>query len=179
MYQKYDKLELGMIPFGQALLLWRLERGLTQEALARRARIPRPNLSAIERGKREVSLRTLRALAAALGVRPGVLVDGVPPSSTEGRHPSSSRTTIERIADAVGFGRSVAHPEEQKMVVALRTLLGHRTSAIRRRRDRPRTSPRAAIDAWLTLTSCYSHTAIQNLADRVAQRQRVYGSPNH
>lgn len=65
-----------MIPFGQAVLLWRLHRGLTQQTLAVKARVPRSNLSAIERGKREVSLRTLRSLALALEVRPGVLADG-------------------------------------------------------------------------------------------------------
>jgi transcriptional regulator with XRE-family HTH domain len=61
-------------PFGETVLAWRLARGMTQAALARAACIPRPNLSAIERGDREVTLKTLRALALALEVRPGVLV---------------------------------------------------------------------------------------------------------
>ena len=68
-----------MAPFGETVLLWRLQRGLTQKELARRAGVPRPNLSAIERGQLEVSLKTVRALALALGVRPGVLVDGIAP----------------------------------------------------------------------------------------------------
>lgn len=68
-----------MLPFGETVLAWRLARGLTQAALANLARVSRPNLSAIERGQREVTLGTLRALAVALDVRPGVLVDGVSP----------------------------------------------------------------------------------------------------
>ena len=75
---------MATLPFGQAVMLWRRQGGLTQQALARRAGIPQPNLSAIERGGRAVSLTTIRALAAALGVRPGMLVDGMPPASGAG-----------------------------------------------------------------------------------------------
>ncbi|HMF41326.1 MAG TPA: helix-turn-helix transcriptional regulator, partial [Polyangia bacterium] len=70
-----------MQPFGETVLAWRLARGMTQAELGRAARIPRPNLSAIERGDREVTLKTLRALALALDVRPGVLADGIPPEA--------------------------------------------------------------------------------------------------
>ena len=164
------------IPFGQALYLWRRARGLTQAALAQRAKVSRPNLSTIERGKREVTLPTVRVLAAALGVRPGTLVDGVPPSAAAGRRSSLSRETLERLADAVAFGRPVADPGEQEIVAALRTLLAHRTRAIHQRWSRPRTGRRAAISAWAVLTSRCGRAAIQNLADRVAERQRVYGS---
>ena len=166
-----------MPPFHQTLVLWRRHRGLTQAALAQQARLARPNLSAIECGKREVTLRTVRVLADALGVPPGTLVDGVAPFSAAGSPPSLSRATIERIADAVGWGRPVADPGERQAVAALRTILKHRTSAIQQRRGRPRTSRRAALDAWLTLHSRYSPGAIQTLADRVAERQRLYGSP--
>lgn len=166
------------LPFGQALYLWRRARGLTQAALAQRAKVSRPNLSAIERGKREVTLPTVRVLATALGMRPGTLVDGVPPLAAEGRRPSLSRETIERLADAVAFGRPIADPGEQEVVAALRALLEHRTRAIHQRWSRPRTGRRAAISAWAVLTSCYGREAIQNLADRVAERQRVYGSPS-
>jgi len=171
-------------PFGQTLFLWRVHRGLTQAQLAARAKVARPNLSAIERGRREASLSTLRRLALALDVRPGLLVDGAPPP----RGPVSlSRTAIERIADAVAFGRPVADPGERETAAALRTLLGHRLSAIRRRGARSRACPpigtrdrwasrRAAVSAWLALQSRYSHEAIQMLADRVAERQRLHAA---
>ena len=77
-------------PFGQTLFLWRLDRHLSQAALAQRAGIPRPNLSLMERGKREVTLGTLRALAVALDVRPGILADGVLPVPWQGK-PTWSR----------------------------------------------------------------------------------------
>ena len=95
-----------MVQFSQAVWLWRRHRGLTQAELAQRTRMARPNLSAIERGKREVTLATLRALAASLDVPPGALVDGIAPQAYRSGPLSSSRETLERIADAVAFGRN-------------------------------------------------------------------------
>ena len=51
-----------------SLRVWRRYRGLTQTALARAAAVPQSVISAIETGKRSPSLKTLRALARALGV---------------------------------------------------------------------------------------------------------------
>lgn len=48
--------------------VWREYRGLTQDALAARAGISKAYLCQIETGKREGAIKTLRALAAALGV---------------------------------------------------------------------------------------------------------------
>ena len=164
-----------MLPFGQTVLLWRRRRGMTQEAVARAARLSRPNLSGIERGKREVSLTTLRALGAALGVRPGVLVDGIPPGGAEGT--PLSRERIERIADAVAFGRRLADPGERATTGALRVLLRHRTRTVRGTAGPP-AAGRSALRAWMQLTSRYETSAIQALADRVLERQmakRVVG----
>lgn len=165
---------MASLPFGDAVRLWRLSRGLTQEELARRARLSRPNLSAVERGRREVSLGTLRALAMGLDVRPGMLVDGVPPASLAGGRSSLSRQMMERIADAVAFNRPVTQPQEQAAVEALRTLLGHRTRAVRRQWGRPRAGRRRALAAWLHLNGLYGRSAIQALADRILERQRVH-----
>ena len=170
---------MNMLPFGQVVLVWRRSCGLTQEALARRTGIPRPNVSAIERGRREVSLTTLRTLAAALGVRPGILVDGVPPASAHSTPPSLSREAIERIADAVAFDRPVTALDEQVTVEALRTLLGHRTRAVRHQWGRPRTGRRGVLAAWGRLKSLYDRAAIQTLADRVLERQRAHDATSH
>lgn len=51
-----------------ALKAWREHRGLTQEALAAQAGISKAYLCQIETGKREGSVKTLRALAKALSV---------------------------------------------------------------------------------------------------------------
>lgn len=169
-----------MLPFGQTLFLWRRDRGLTQAELARRAGIPRPNLSAIEQGRHEVSLQTIRRLAAALQVRPGVLVDGVPPGAPEGKRlPELSRGTVERLANSAAFGQPVRDPGERMVVAALQGLLGHRTRAMRRQWSKPRTGRRTAINAWATLTSLYSRDAIQTLADRVLERQHADAVARH
>ncbi len=70
-----------MISLGENICLWRLAKGLSQESLALRAGIPRPNLSAIEHGRQDITVATLRALSFALGIKPGVLVDGIAPVS--------------------------------------------------------------------------------------------------
>lgn len=161
------------LPFGQTVMLWRQRRGLSQQALARRAGIPQPNLSAIERGRRVASLPTIRGLAAALGVRAGLLVDGVPPGSVDHGSPLLSRETIERIVDAVAFHGRVAEPSEAVTVQALRVLVRHRTRAAHQQWGRPRTGKRAALAAWIQLKSLYGRSAIQMLADRVLERQRA------
>ena len=48
--------------------VWREHRALTQDALAAQAGISKAFLSQIETGKRVGAIKTLRALAAALGV---------------------------------------------------------------------------------------------------------------
>lgn len=168
-----------MLAFGQAVLLWRAHRGLTQEALARRAGIPRPNLSAIERGRREVSLATLRTLAAGLEVRPGVLADGVGPGRTAEGAMGLSRDAVERIATAAAFNRRVADPDEQVVVSALRMLTRPRLGALTRQWRRPRVSRRAVAAAWMTLKSRYPREALQALADRILERQAADASSAH
>jgi len=50
--------------------------GLSLKDLAKRSGITQSHISQIERGKRDPQLTTLRALAAALKVRVGDIVDG-------------------------------------------------------------------------------------------------------
>lgn len=155
-----------MLPFSETLLLWRLERSLSQEALAQRAEISRPNLSAIERGKREVSLTTLRSLALALGVRPGVLVDGIGPGSQQSR--LFPRQALERIADAVWKGTSLPSDEEKRLADLLRPLLHPRKNLSRGKRFRERT--------WLQLKSTCPPELIQVLIEKVRDREQAHGS---
>jgi len=163
---------MRIVPFGQTLFLWRLERGLTQAALARRARIPRPNLSAIERGKREVTLRTLRALAVSLNIRPGLLVDGVPPGAAQVKSEHLSRKVLDRVVSAVAYGTPVRDGEEQTLVDVLRKLVKHRALASKKRWQRPRQGKRVTAVAWLWLTSRYSQEEIQHLVQRITDRLR-------
>ena len=160
------------IPFGQTLLLWRKHRGLTQAQLAARARVPRPNLSAIERGRREVSLSTLRALALALDVRAGLLVDGIAPGVDVKKSASLSRRELERIADAVVHGTPVKAPV-RPVVDALRKVTKHRALSIKRRPATIRDGRRATEYAWLFLESAYPPAVLHSLLDRIADRYWV------
>lgn len=157
-----------MVPFGEAVLLWRLQRGLTQEELARRAGVPRPNLSAIERGQREVSLKTLRALAVALDVRPGVLVDGIVPQEEAGR---LSREAMERIADAVVRNAPLAEPKEQALADRLKYLVGSRLRAAGPVTKGGVRLGRVSDRAWLSLSS-YPEAVIESLVSRILERGR-------
>ncbi|MCE9624175.1 MAG: helix-turn-helix transcriptional regulator, partial [Deltaproteobacteria bacterium] len=85
--------------FGPRLKAWRLSKNLTQESLARKAGIPRPNLADIEAGRRDCTLKTLGRLAYALEMKPGELLDHSPHDET-----LLDRHQIDEIA------RSLVHP---------------------------------------------------------------------
>lgn len=141
--------------------MWRTERGLTQEELARMAEISRPNLSGMERGRREVSLRTLRRLASALGITPGFLVDGVGPLSLRlsGRF---SREALERIADAAAGRGSGARGEERELAGLMRTVTRGG-------------GKRQLSKAWLNLRSACPPEVLESLIQRVRDRERLRG----
>ncbi|MBS1884509.1 MAG: helix-turn-helix transcriptional regulator [Actinobacteria bacterium] len=63
--------------FSRNVGLIRRRRGLSQEALAKRAGMQRDSVQKIEAGKRSVRLGTLLALADALGVDPAELLAGL------------------------------------------------------------------------------------------------------
>lgn len=147
------------LPFAQDLLLWRLARGFSQAQLARKSRIPQPNLSAIERGKRDVSLRTLRALATALNIAPGILADGVPPA---GATLATHRAALERIAAAVVNPAMPVAPAEREVVELLRLL-------VPLQQHRAHSGLRAVRLAWLTLRARVPKPVIDSLLQRVRE----------
>jgi transcriptional regulator with XRE-family HTH domain len=162
-----------LVPFGQTLKLWRLRRGLTQTQLARAAGVPRPNLSAIERGKREVSLSTLRALALALDIRPGVLADGespappVPPSRL-------TREVLERVVEAVVRRTRLKDPAERGLARLLAPYEAHRRLLATKRRGVIRGHARAAEAARLTLRAAYPPALARLLFERIDDRYRFH-----
>ena len=155
------------LPFAQTLVLWRTARGMTQAQLAERARIPRPNVSDIERGKREVTLSTLRALASALEIRPGVLADGVAPEPAGGSQ-AWSRAALERVADAVVLGkRLLRRPVEQSLAQLISQV---RQGSVT---PSPRRGKRALHAAWLSLRASYPTEVVESLLQRIADRERA------
>lgn len=63
--------------FAARLRALRLERGLSQEAIADLAQLDRTYVSSCEAGRRNVTLRTICRLVGALQVDAGVLVSGL------------------------------------------------------------------------------------------------------
>jgi transcriptional regulator with XRE-family HTH domain len=61
--------------FGERLRALRERAALSQEALAAKAGIHRTYMGGVERGERNVSLKNIIRLAAALGVHPRDLFD--------------------------------------------------------------------------------------------------------
>ncbi len=71
---------------GQNLRNLRKAKGLSQEAFADALRIHRTYIGGLERGERNVTLRTVERIAASLGVDPGeLLADNVDSARWTGR----------------------------------------------------------------------------------------------
>ena len=163
-----------MLPIGRAVYLWRTERGLTQEQLARATGISRPNLSDLERGKRELSLKTLRLLAAALQVTPGTLVDGLSPLAVKGPL-EFSRRGLDRIADAA-FGERKLAGREAKVAELLKILSRSRISAASKGKERGLHSGKRRINAaWLQFKSALPRETAQALIQRIEDREIAAG----
>lgn len=52
----------------------RMQAGVSQEALAERSGLHRTYISAVERGKRSISLRNIQKIAEALNTQPSLLL---------------------------------------------------------------------------------------------------------
>jgi transcriptional regulator with XRE-family HTH domain len=157
-----------MIPFGHCLTLWRKKRGLSQAALAEKAGVPQPNLSDMERGEKEISLRTLRALALALEITPGVLADGLGPETEKAL--VLTRDRLERIAQAVAQGKLPTDPQEKQLAGGIAWLMKGRLRAAGQTQKRSSQKSSKTEAAWLTLSASYRPEEIQSLVERVSEK---------
>ncbi|MCM8794835.1 MAG: helix-turn-helix transcriptional regulator [Candidatus Omnitrophica bacterium] len=156
-----------MTPFADTLYLWRVERGLTQAALAEAAGIPRPNLSSLERGVIEPTLRTIRQLADALQVQPGFLVDGVTPGQEE--RVALNRDRMERIADSIAKQQPLGDPFEKRVARLLAAQLAHLIPSTANSRGRAR----EIRTTWLLLRTLLSPEELNTLVSRVEEKMAV------
>jgi transcriptional regulator with XRE-family HTH domain len=158
-----------MITFGENILLWRLHRGLSQEELAALSGIPRPNLSDIEKGKRDVTLTTIRSLSYALGVSVGTLTNGEPPEGDRQKI-KLSRERIERIAYSVAHGKAPDDPAERKLYQLLKGILNCSLKSARARNRRLPLPSRKGNLSWLQLRSLYSSEIIRSLIEKSLEK---------
>ncbi len=164
-----------MIPFGDNVLLWRLYRSLSQAQLSAMTGIPRPNLSDIENGKRDVTLNTILSLANALGVSPGNLVDGKSPEY-EKRKESFTRESMERIAESVARGMPPKNSTEFQIYSLLRDVLRSSLQRIQTASKKLPLPTRRGNRAWLFLRTLYPAEIINSLIERSiehAERERL------
>jgi hypothetical protein len=107
----------------------------------------------------------LRALAAALEIRPGILADGVAPSEPG---TACSRAAIERIARAAVTGALPEDAGEAQVAGALRIIIAPQLAVAGRARPAP--GKRAMQDAWLHLGARLSRDEVRSLVQRVVDR---------
>ena len=85
--------------FGSSVRAWRSRLGISQEALAERAGLHRTYVCDIERGARNVSLKSIQKLASALEVSLATLFAQVPDPALN--KPEPARPQIEGLADVL------------------------------------------------------------------------------
>ncbi len=156
-----------MIPLGRSIYLWRVDRKLTQEELARRAGISRPNLSVIEQGGKDITVATLLRLAKALNVNPGVVVDGILPHAVSGNR--FSRESLDHISRWI-LGESVRLKTVEREFAELLKPLIERKIALSRGRlsSFPRTARKEKRN-WLLLRANYHADDLKNIITRVSE----------
>lgn len=100
---------------GQSIRHHRLLAGLTQPELAARCGIPQAGLCRIERDQRDLTVGSLRNIAAALGITPDLLLSPSPPafhpvaSERAKRLPAPTREQMESLATLVAVGNNGSH----------------------------------------------------------------------
>ena len=103
---------------------WRVQRGLTQDALAKRAGLTQAQVSTLENQAHLPTLKTLNKLAQALGAGVGELMN--PPPRP---YPSLSRHDIDAIAEAVVSGERRLAPRFNRLADAVASLVSRKLNA--------------------------------------------------
>lgn len=155
-----------MVTFGENIYLWRIFRGLSQDDLARKADIPRPNLSAIENGKREVTLVTLRELAKALRTTTGMLIEGIPP--VRFKEGFFSREALEDIVEiSLGAPKKQVSSEKNAVAAMLSKIIQNKLDAGNKKFRRNIKNRQLYINNWLILKAAVGEQVLDNLLSRL------------
>lgn len=145
-----------MLTLGQNIVNQRTKQGITQAQLAEAAAITQPNLSCIEKDKRDMTVSTLKRISAALSVSPARLLDEKTDQTP--RKTPLSRARIERIARMVTSG-SLNESADAQIAYHFRQLLPSNT--VRRR------SAKRVIYSWLELQNLFQKGEIKDIFQRI------------
>ena len=154
-----------MLEIGFSIYYYRLEKGMTQTELARKAGVPQPNLSNIEKGKKDITLTTLKRLSLALEVPAAILIDEGAGADKSGK---------------IQFGREMLEKLAKRIAVSDGTMLGGKADEIVRlfslllpARSRQKPSSAEVQRAWIQLRKRLSADEIRAIYQRVQDaRQR-------
>ncbi|MEK6564033.1 MAG: helix-turn-helix transcriptional regulator [Candidatus Omnitrophota bacterium] len=143
-----------------------MAKGLSQESLALRAGIPRPNLSAIEHGRQDITVATLRALSFALGIKPGVLVDGIAPLELN-KSASWPRKVLENTVQvSLGAAFYKLNPKDRTIGSLFSKITKNRINAQKKIYKNTIKTRKACINSWLMLKSRIGKEVADNLLSR-------------
>lgn len=150
-----------MLSIGYEIQQKRRKNNLTQAELARRAGLPQPNLSNIEKGRQDLTVSTLIRIAQALDVSPAEFFPRIEPPAL-----GFTRERVEKLAEAVWSGAKLPR-EEAWIVERLRLLLP----------DAPgRSGARASEKAWFDLRRRYGSNEVKLLFERARDARRRISS---
>ena len=146
-----------MLDIGQNIFRERLTRGITQAELARSAGLTQPNLSAIEKGRRDMTVSTLRRISLALGVGASRLLGESPAEKTA---PATlNRPRIERLARLVVQPGDLDQTEDEKIARHFRQIL---PAPGARRRPAKKT-----LQSWFELRAQFDQNQIRSILERI------------
>ena len=150
-----------MLAIGQNIASERLKKGITQAQLARAAGVSQPNLSAIEKGRRDMTIATLRRISAALGVSAARLLgEGAPVT----RVFALTRPRIERIARLIARPVALGDGEEDRVARLFRQIL---PAPGAKRRPAKKT-----LRSWLELRALFDQNQIRSILARIRDEQQ-------
>ena len=149
-----------MHDLGQNITSERLKQKITQAQLARSAGVSQPNLSAIEKGKRDMMVGTLKRISQALNVKASFLL-----GEEEVRDALVlTRPRIERIARLVIRGSDLKDRADDRMAALFRALLP--APGARRR------SAKQTLRSWLELRRLLDQNQINSVLGRIRDAQQ-------
>lgn len=149
-----------MVNIGTNIIRERLGRGITQKRLAELTGISQANLSAIERGKRDLTVSTLQRIGRALDVGAGRLLG-------EDEGPEAvvlTRSRIERIARLVVGGGDLAGRPDGRTASLFRDVL---PAPGARRKPAKRT-----LRSWLELRRSFDQSQITSVLGRIRDAEQ-------